>query len=126
MMDVRPIRTEDDYRWALAEIERYFDAEPARGTADADRFEVLSDLIEAYELRHHPIDPPDPVEAIRYRMELGGLATKDLAEVLGSKSRASEILNRRRPITLEAARRINAAWDIPAEILIRPYRLDAA
>ena len=125
-MDIRPIRTETDYKWALAEIEHYFDHEPASGTPDADRFEVLADLIEAYEARHHPIDPPDPVEAIRYRMEIGGFAAKDLGQVLGSKSRASEILNRRRPITLEMARRIHAAWGIPADILIRPYRLDAA
>jgi HTH-type transcriptional regulator/antitoxin HigA len=125
-MDIRPIRNEDDYNWALSEIEAYFDHEPPRGTPEADRFDVLADLIEAYEARHWPIEAPDPVEAIRYRMELGGLQAKDLAEVLGSKSRASEILNRKRPITLDMARKLHDAWGIPAEILIRPYRLDAA
>jgi HTH-type transcriptional regulator/antitoxin HigA len=126
MMDVRPIRNEADYRWAVAEIEQYFDKEPARGTPEADRFLVLGDLIEAYEAKHWPIEHADPVEMIEYRMELGGFQTKDLAEVLGSKSRASEILNRKRPITLEMARKLHDAWGIPAEVLIRPYRLDAA
>jgi HTH-type transcriptional regulator / antitoxin HigA len=126
MMDVRPIRTEADYRWALAEIEQYFEREPARGTPEADRFEVLADLIEAYEARHWAIEHADAVELIQYRMELGGYQAKDLADVLGSKSRASEILNRKRAITLEMARKLHAAWGIPAEALIQPYRLDAA
>lgn len=125
-MDVRPIRTEADYRWALNEIEKYFDTEPKRGTPEADRFEVLADLIEAYEARHWPIETADPVELIRYRMELGGLQAKDLAEVLGSKSRASEVLNRKRAITMDMARKLHEAWGIPADALIRPYRLDAA
>ncbi len=125
-MDIRPIRTEADYDWALAEIERYFEHEPQSGTIAADRFDVLSALIEAYENRHWPIDPPDPIEAIKYRMELGSFQAKDLAEILGSKSRASEVLNRKRPITLDMARRLHDAWGIPAEVLIRPYRLDAA
>lgn len=126
MMDIRPIRTEADYQWALREIEQYFDREPARGTAEADRLEVLADLIEAYESRHWPIQHADPVELIQYRMELGGFQIKDLAEVLGSKSRASEILNRKRAITLDMARKLHAAWGIPAEALIQPYRLNAA
>jgi HTH-type transcriptional regulator/antitoxin HigA len=126
MMDIRPLRNETDYRWALAEIEQYFDNEPARGTPEADRFEVLADLIEAYEARHWSIEQADPIELIRYRMELGGFQAKDLAEVLGSKSRASELLNRKRAITLEMARKLHDAWGIPAEVLIRPYRLDAA
>lgn len=125
-MDIRPIRTDADYRWALAEIEQYFDNEPARGTPEADRFEVLADLIEAYEGRHWSIDAPDPVEAIRYRMEIGGFQAKDLAEVLGSKSRASEVLNRKRAITLDMARKLHEAWGIPAEVLIQPYKVDAA
>ena len=124
-MDIRPIRSEADYEWALAEIEQYFDHEPSRGTPEADRFDVLADLIEAYEARHWPIEHADPVEMIEYRMELGGFQTKDLAEVLGSKSRASEILNRKRAITLDMARKLHDAWGIPAEVLIRPYRLDA-
>jgi len=125
-MDIKPIRTEADYRWALDEIEQYFDKEPARGTPEADRFEVLSDLIEAYESRHWPIEHADAVELIQYRMELGGFQAKDLAEVLGSKSRASEILNRKRAITLDMARKLHAAWGIPAEALLQPYRVVAA
>ena len=125
-MDIRPIRNEADYDWALSEIEHYFEAPPALGTPDADRFDILSDLIEAYESRHWTIDAPDPVAAIRYRMSIGGFGAADLASVLGSKSRASEILNRKRPLTLDMARKLHAAWGIPAEILIRPYSLDAA
>jgi HTH-type transcriptional regulator/antitoxin HigA len=126
MMDIRPIRTEDDYNWALGEIERYFIDEPEPGTAAADRFDVLADLIEAYEARRWPIEMADPISLIQYRMVLGGLQSKDLAEVLGSKSRASEILHRKRAITLDMARKLHAAWGLPAEALIRPYRLDAA
>lgn len=125
-MDIRPIRNEADYEWALAEIEQYFDKEPARGTPEADRFDVLADLIEAYEARNWPVETADAVELIEYRMELGGFQVKDLAEVLGSKSRASEILNRKRAITLDMARKLHDAWGIPADVLIRPYRLDAA
>lgn len=125
-MDIRPIRTEDDYEWALAEIAVYFESEPAAGSPEADRFDILADLIEAYEARHWPIDLPDPVEAIRYRMEIGHLRPRDLAELLGSRSRASEVLNRKRPISLEMARRLHDSWGIPAEVLLRPYTLDAA
>lgn len=125
-MDIRPIRTEADYEWALAEVERYFDDEPLPGTPEADRFDILSDLIEAYEARHWTIDAPDPIAAIQLRMSMGGLVAADLAEVLGSRSRASEILNRKRPLTLDMARKLHVAWGIPAEVLIRPYRLDAA
>lgn len=125
-MDIRPIRTEADYDWALAAIAPYFEREPPPGTADADRFDVLAELIESYEQKAWLIDPPDPIEAIRYRMEIGNYQAKDLAAVLGSKSRASEVLNRKRAITLEMARRLHAAWGIPADVLIRPYRLTAA
>ncbi len=83
MMDIRPIRTEADYEWALAEIEHYFDQEPEPGTSASQRFDVLASLIEHYEARAWPIDLPDPVDAIRYRMEQGGLTQADLAGVLG-------------------------------------------
>ena len=125
-MDIKPIRTEADYDWALAEIARYFEHEPAHGTVEADRFDVLSELIAAYEARNWRIDAPDPIEAIKYRMEIGNFVAGDLATVLGSKSRASEVLNRRRAISMDMARRLHDAWGIPAEILIRPYRVDAA
>jgi len=119
-MKVRPIRTEADYDWALKEIERYFEREPKRGTPDADRFDVLATLIEAYEAKHWPIDPPDAVEAIRFRMEQSGLRQADLAQLIGSRSRASEILSRKRPLTLEQAWKLHREWNIPAESLLYP------
>jgi HTH-type transcriptional regulator/antitoxin HigA len=94
MDNIRPLRTEDDYDWALAEIARYFDDQPAAGSAEGDRFEVLATLIEAYEDRHYPISAPDPVSAIRAHMEMAGLKQSALAGVLGSAPRASEILSR--------------------------------
>lgn len=126
MMDIRPIRSEADYEWALSEVAAYFENEPAAGSPEADRFDILSDLIEAYESRHWPIDPPDAVEAIRYKMETSNLRPRDLAELLGSRSRASEILNRKRHISLDMARRLHESWGIPAEVLLRSYPLDAA
>ncbi len=123
-MDIRPIKTEADYDWALAEIERYFDAEPEPGTPDSQRFDVLASLIEHYESRAWPIGLPDPVEAIRYRMEQGGLTQADLAQVLGSRPRASEVLGRRRALTKEQAFKLHRAWHIPAEVLIQPYHVE--
>ncbi len=120
-MDVRPVKTEADYGWALGEIERYFDEEPAPGTPESERFEVLASLIEHYESRAWAIDLPDPVEAIRYRMEQGGFTQADLARVLGSRPRASEVLSRRRPLTKEQAFKLHREWHIPAEVLIQPY-----
>lgn len=120
-MDVRPINNEADYEWALEEIERYFDEEPEPGSADSRRFDVLASLIEHYENRVWPIDLPDPVEAIRSRMEQAGYTQADLARVLGSRPRASEVLNRRRPLTKEQAFKLHREWRIPAEVLIQPY-----
>lgn len=125
-MNIRPIRNEADYEWALREIEPYFVSEPAPDTPAADRFDVLADLISAYEARSWSIVPLDPVEAILHKMEQDGLTQSDLAEVLGSKSRASEILNRKRPLTLDMIHKLATDWNIPAEVLIRPYRLNAA
>jgi HTH-type transcriptional regulator/antitoxin HigA len=124
-MDIRPIKTEADYEWALAEIEQYFDREPEPGTPESQRFDVLASLIEHYENRAWPIDLPDPVEAIRCRMEQSGLTQADLARVLGSRSRASEILGRHRLLTKEQAFKLHQEWHIPAEVLIQPYRLAA-
>lgn len=126
MKNIRAIRTEADYDWALAEIEQYFLKEPEPGTPAADRFDVLAALIEAYEAKHWPIEPADPIEAIRYRMEVSGLKQTDLAELLGSASRASEILNRKRPLTTEMVYRISRKWNIPADSLVRPYHLEAS
>lgn len=123
MTDIRPIRSEDDYNRALAQIERYFDREPDLGTPEGDRFDILAALIESYEMKHWPIDPPDAVEAIRYKMKISGLKQADLGRLLGSPSRASEILRRRRALTREQAYRLHKEWRIPAEVLIKPYRL---
>jgi HTH-type transcriptional regulator / antitoxin HigA len=125
-MEIRAIRNEADYDWALAEIERYFESEPRRGTADAERFDILASLIDAYEARHWPVEPPDAVEAIKYRMELSGYTAGDLARLLGSRPRASEILNRRRPLTMGMAQKLSKHWNIPAEALLTPYRLRKA
>lgn len=124
-MDIRAIRTEADYDWALHEIEQYFNDEPAVGTPEADRFDVLAGLLKVYEDSHYPIAAPDPVETIKQWMDIRGLSQGDLAIVLGSKPRASEILNKRRALTLEMAYKLNREWKIPAEVLITPYHLAA-
>lgn len=123
MRDIRALKSEADYDWALAEIERYFDREPKPGTPEAERFDVLADLIEAYEARHWAIPAPDPVAALVHKMEEAGLKRADLGKLLGSRSRATEVLDRRRPLTLDMVRKLNAEWRIPAEILIQDYRL---
>lgn len=126
MKNIRAIRTEADYDWALGEIEKYFLKEPEPGTSAAERFDVLAALIEAYEAKRWPIEPADPIDAICYRMEVSGLKQSDLAELLGSASRASEILNRKRALTTEMIHKISQQWSIPAESLVRPYRLEAS
>ena len=125
-MDIRPLRNEADYDWALKEIEQYFERVPKRGTAEADRYDVLFALIEAYEAKHWPIAPPDPVDAIKYRMEQAGYRQSDLGRLIGSKSRASEIMNRKRVLTMEQAYRLHREWHIPAESLLQPYALKRA
>jgi len=124
MKNIRAIRTEADYDWALAEIEQYFLKEPEPGTRAAERFDVLADLIEAYEAKHWPIEPADPIEAIRYKMEVAGLKQSDLADLLGSVSRASEILNRKRALTIDMVFKISRQWHIPADSLVIPYHLE--
>lgn len=124
-MDIRPLHSEADYESALKEIEHYFDHEPTPGTPDADRFELLALVIADYEAKHWPIDPPDPVEAIKFRMEQAGYGQRELAALLGSRSRASEIMARKRPLTMEMAWKLNREWGIPAESLIRPYTAQA-
>jgi HTH-type transcriptional regulator/antitoxin HigA len=115
-MVIHPIRTEADHSAALARIEALWDAEP--GTAEHDELEVLGILLSAYEDKHWPILPPDPVEAIKFHMDQNGLLQKDLAVVIGSVSRASEILNRRRSLTVNMIRALHKAWGIPLESLI--------
>lgn len=121
LVEIRPIRSEADYEDALAEIERLFDAKP--GTPGADRLEILTALVEAYEDQHHAIPLPDPVEAINYYLESRGLTRKELERYLGSRARVSEILNRKRPLSLEMIRRLHRNLGIPAEVLIQPYEV---
>lgn len=119
-MEIRPIRTEEDYKVALREVSAYFNDQPAIGTADGDRFEILLTLIEAYELKHYPIDLPDPVEAIKFRMEQAGLTPKDLVPAIGRINRVYEILNRKRPLTLTMIWKLHQKFGISAECLIQP------
>jgi HTH-type transcriptional regulator/antitoxin HigA len=120
MMDIRPIKTEADYDWALREIGQYFDNEPALGSKAAARFDVLTALIESYEARVWPIEAPDPIDAIREVMEHRHLKQSDFAALIGSRSRASEILSRKRQLTMEQAWKLHREWHIPAESLLRP------
>lgn len=120
-MEILPIRTDEDHAAAIAEIERLWAAEA--GTPDHDRLEVLGTLVDAYESRRWPIEAPDPVEAIKSRMDQAGYNQSDLGKLLGSRSRASEILSRRRHLTLDMAWRLCRTWRIPADILIQPYDL---
>ena len=117
---IRPVRTDMEYHEALEEIERYFDNAPEPGTAEADRFDLLALIIEDYERKRWPIEPPDTIEAIRYRMETGGYTQADLGRLLGSRQRASDILTRKRPLTMRMAWRLHREWGIPAEALIAP------
>ena len=114
-MELKPIRTKADYKAALETITSLLDA-PV-GSREAGTLEVLSLLVEAYEEEHHPIGPPDPIEAIKFRMEQMGLTRRDLEPYLGSRARVSEVLNRKRPLSVEMIRRLNAGMGIPAEIL---------
>ena len=117
-MNIHPIRTKADYKRALREVSAYFDDEPEPGSEDGDRFEILATLVEAYESKHFPIDAPDPIEAIRFRMEQGGLTVKDLVPSIGQPNRVYEVLNRKRGLTLEMIRNLHRNLGIPAESLI--------
>jgi len=119
IMEIRPIKTEKDYEEALAEIEQLFDATPE--TPDGDRLEVMMTLVEVYEDEHYNIPDPDPVEAINYYMESRGLTRKDLEPYIGTRARVSEVLNRKRPLTLRMIRRLNSELGISADVLIAPY-----
>jgi len=122
--EIKPSRSEADYAEALSEVERLWGA--PSGTLDGDRLDVLATLIDAYEDEHHPIDPPDPIEAIKFRMEQQGLTRKDLEAIIGTRTRVAEILNRRRGLSIAMIRRLHEKLGISAEILIRPSRVDRA
>src|SRR5687767_10160831 len=100
-MNIRPIRTRADYKKALKQVSAYIDDVPRRGTPERDHSEVLTTLVEAYEAKHFPIEPPDPIEAIRFRMEQGGLTIQDLVLSIGKPNRVYEVLNGKRSLTLE-------------------------
>jgi HTH-type transcriptional regulator / antitoxin HigA len=124
LSEVKPIRSEADYEKALAEVERLWGARS--GTPEGDRLDVLATLIDAYESEHHPIDPPDPIEAIKFRMEQQGLTRRDLEGILGSRTRIAEVLNRRRGLSINMIRRLHDKLGISAEVLIRPSGTEAA
>jgi HTH-type transcriptional regulator / antitoxin HigA len=116
-MEIRPIKTRKDYDWALREVQRLWNA--PENSEDADRLEILATLVSAYEDKHFPMDVPDPIEAIKFRMEQMGLKRSDLEPLIGSRARVAEVLNRRRPLSLAMIRKLRQGLGIPAEVLIR-------
>ena len=118
---VRPIRSEEDYREALAEIDRLLDA--PEGSEEADMLEVLSVLVADYEDKHHHIEAPDPISFLEFVMESRGLTRKDLEPFIGTRTRVSEVLNRRRRLTMEMIRRLSAGLNLPADVLLQPYKI---
>jgi len=126
MFDIRPLRNEADYDAALEAIAAYFENEPAVESEDADRFDLLALVIADYEARHWAIEAPDAPDLLRVQMQQRGLRQADLAAVLGSKARASEVLNRRRHLTLQQAWKLHKEWRLPTDALIKPYALRPA
>lgn len=124
MKNLKPIRTAADYDEALAEVECLWGART--GTAEGDRLDILATLVDAYENEHYPMDPPDPIEAIKFRMEQQGLTRKDLEGMLGSRTRVAEVLNRQRGLSINMIRRLHEKLGISAEVLIRPTRAKKA
>ena len=123
-MDIKPIRTEEDYLAALNEIEALFDSNP--DSPEGEKLEVLVTLVEAYESRHYQIPRPDPIDAIEYHMERHNLSRKDLEPYIGNRARVSEIINRKRPLSMRMIRNLHKALDIPLEILVQEYALDTS
>ena len=122
--ELKPIRTKADYEAALLEVERLWGAKS--GTPAGDRLDVLATLIDAYESQRFPIDPPNPLAAIKFRMEQQGLTRKDLIPLIGTRTRVAEVLNGKRNLSIAMIRRLHAALGISAEVLIRPSRKDKA
>lgn len=119
-LTLHPIRSEDDYRAALKQVEQFFDAaqEPDPDSEEGAFFEALMTLVEAHERKHCPISLPDPIEAIKFHMDQNGISIKDLEPIIGKSNRVYEVLNRKRPLTLAMIRRLHSALGIPAEVLI--------
>lgn len=122
--DVKPIRTEADYESAIEAVAALWGS--PGGTPAGDRLDVLATLIDAYEAQAHPMDPPDPIEAIKFRMEQQGLTRKDLEGIVGSRTRIAEVMNRKRNLSISMIRRLHEQMGIPADVLIRPTRNAAA
>ena len=122
--ELKPIRIEADYRRAMAELERLWGAKS--GTREGDRLDVLATLVEAYERQHYPMDPPDPIDAIQFRMEQQGLTRKDLEPLIGSRARVAEVMNRKRALSIEMIRRLHEHLGISADVLVRPTRANEA
>jgi HTH-type transcriptional regulator/antitoxin HigA len=120
-MDIKPIRNDQDYEAALQEIDRIFNAQP--GTQEGEHLDLLLTLVEAYESKHYQIPLPDPIEAIQYHMERMGLSRKDLEPFIGTRARVSEILNKKRPLTLNMIRRLHKGLGISYEVLFQEYLL---
>lgn len=116
-MEIKPIKTEADYEATLSEIEKLWDSEP--DIPESDKLEILVTLVEAYETKHYPIDPPDPVDAIKFRMEQMGLTDKDLGKYMGGRGRVTKILNRQLPLSLDMIRKLHKNLGIPAEVLMK-------
>jgi len=123
-VEVRPIRSASDYDAAMAEVEKLWGSKA--GTPKGDRLDVIATLIDAYEAEHFPVDPPDPIEAIKFRMEQQGLTRQDLEGIVGTRTRIAEVLNRKRGLSIGMIRRLHEKLGISAEVLIRPSRKDAA
>jgi len=117
-MDIRPLRTEEDYKAALAAVSTLVDADPAAGTPEGDRLEVLALLVEHYEAVHFPLAKPDPVDAIKFRMEQQGLSVADMKPYIGNTNRVYEVLNGKRPLSMAMIRRLHTGLHIPADVLI--------
>jgi HTH-type transcriptional regulator/antitoxin HigA len=118
-MEIKAIRTEADYLAALREVSALIDLDPAADDPEGERLDVLGTLVQAYEAKHYPIDPPDPIEAIKFRMEQSGMTVKDLVPYIGSLNRVYEVLAYKRSLSLNMIRRLSEGLHIPAEVLIR-------
>lgn len=122
-MNIRPIHSEEDYRAALKDVSALFENEPEPGTAEGDYFDIMITLIEAYEAKQFPLDLPNPIDAIRFRMEQSGLSATDLAPAIGRTNRVYEVLNGKRALTLPMIWKLHELFGIPAESLIKPMKL---
>lgn len=120
-MDIKPIKTEKDYEGTLQRIEGLFEVKP--NTTEGDELEVLITLVSAYEKEHYPVEAPDPIEALKHVMEAKGLEVKDMIPLLGSRSKVSEVMNKKRSLSLSMIRKLNHVLHIPADLLVKEYEL---